>query len=54
MSSINKIANLDTSFNEVIKLGNELLNKNYKNNSAEFELKIYGLMLKQKDLVLNS
>ena len=52
VSSINKIANLDTSFNEVIKLGNELLNKNYKNNSAEFGIEDLWINAEAKDLVL--
>ena len=44
---INKIANSNTSFNEVILLGNELLARDYPSDSVELEFKIYGLMFKQ-------
>ena len=44
---INKIANPNTPFNEVIKHGNELLRKEYPKDSVELEFKIYGLMFKQ-------
>ena len=48
ISLINKIADRDTSFKDVTQIGNELLSKSYSKDSVEQELRIYGLMFKQK------
>lgn len=47
ISAVNKIANPNTPFGEVVKVGNELLTRVYSLDSVELELNIYGLMFKQ-------
>ena len=48
ISMINVVANLDTSFKNVTQKGDEILKKSYPKGSVEQELRIFGLMLKEK------
>ena len=48
LETILKITDRDTSFNEIIDFGEKLLHKTYAEGSIEQELRIYGLMFKEK------
>ena len=48
IAMINKVANRNTSFKEVTRVGRELLDKTYGDDSVEQQFRVYGLMFKQK------